>query len=210
MAANIAFLAGNGFTIQDLAGSGLGFYGAAGFGASVLVGAYQGRTFITNGAGTTQGPEADNVQYLNAGSGILGQAGSGIALTCIPNYQSTFQIRFTYDTPVKTQNAQLRIYDRTNPDLPASGVLTKTAQIIHPDNTQGNSGSGDTTWNTPGGSGIVQNLCPSPGCSGLFAGNGNNGAWTDTTHDWYVAVSASPNSIGAKTQYGAWVQLEYL
>jgi hypothetical protein len=108
MAATLSFLAGNGFTIQDLAGSGLGFYGDAGFGASVKVGDWQGRTFITNGAGTTQGPEADNVKYLNAGSGILGQAGSGIALTCIPNYQSTLNIRFTYDTPIKTQNAKVQ------------------------------------------------------------------------------------------------------
>jgi hypothetical protein len=96
--ASINFLAGNGFTIQDLAGSGLGFFGDAGFGASVKVGEYQGRTFITNGAGTTQGPEADNVKYLNAGSGILGQAGSGIALTCIPNYQASLNVRFSNAT----------------------------------------------------------------------------------------------------------------
>ena len=44
----ISFLAGEDDTINDLAGSGLGFYGAAGFGASVQVGQYQGRTFITN------------------------------------------------------------------------------------------------------------------------------------------------------------------
>jgi hypothetical protein len=208
--AAINFLAGNGFTIQDLAGSGLGFFGDAGFGASVKVGDYQGRTFITNGTGTTQGPEADNVKYLNAGSGILGQAGSGIALTCIPNYQATLNVRFTNATPVKTQNAYLRIYDRTDPNKPASGVTTKVAEVIHPDTTQGNSGSGDTTWQTPGGSGSKVSLAPSPGVSGLYAGNGADGQWNDNTHDWYVAISASPDSIGAKSLYGAYVELEYL
>lgn len=210
MAAIISFLAGNGFTIQDLAGSGLGFYGDAGFGASVKVGDWQGRTFITNGAGTTQGPEVDNVKYLNLGSGILGQAGSGNALTTIPNYQATLNLRFNYDTPIKVQNAKLRIYDRTDPNKPASGVTTKVAEIIHPATTQSNTGSGDTTWITPGGSGVTVSLCPSPGVSGLYAGNGNDGQWSDTQHDWYTAISASPDSIGAKTLYGLWFELEYL
>jgi len=29
-------------------------------------------------------------------------------------------------------------------------------------------------------------------------------------HDWYVALSASPDSIGSKTQYGLYFTLEYL
>lgn len=210
MVAAINFLAGDGLAIQDLSGSGLGFYGDSGFGASVSVGAWQGRTFITNGAGTSQGPEADNVKFLNAGSGILGQTGTGIALTAIPNYQATLNIRFTNDTPVKTQNVVLRIYDRSDPNKAASGVTTKVAEIIHPTVTQANNGSGDTTWQTPGGSGVTVSLAPSPGVSGLYAGNGANGQWTDTQHDWFVALSASPDSIGSKTQYGLFCSLEYL
>ena len=208
--ASISFLAGNGFTIQYLAGSGLGFYGDAGFGASVKVGEYQGRTFITNGTGTTQGPEADNVKYLNAGSGILGQTGSGIALTAIPNYQATLNIRFNNATAVKVQNAYARIYDRTDPNKPASGGTTKVGEVIHPDTVQNNNGSGDTAWSTPGGSGTKVSLAPSPGVSGLYAGNGADGQWSDTQHDWYLAISASPDSIGAKTLYGLFAELEYL
>lgn len=209
MAAKISFLAGKDFTIDDLSGSGLGFYGT-GFGASVKVGEWQDRTYITNGAGTSQGPEVDNVKFLNSASGILGQAGSGIALTAIPNYQSTVNVRFNYDSAVKVQNAQARIYDRADIDKPASGVTTKVAEIIHPTNTQTNNGSGDTAWSTPGGSGVVVSLAPSPGVSGLYAGNGNDGGWSDKQHDWYLAISASPDSIGSKTQYGLWVQLEFL
>lgn len=210
MPAVISFLAGESFTIQDLAGSGLGFFGDAGWGASVRVGEWQGRTYITNGAGTTQGPEVDNVKYANAGSGIIGQTGSGIALTAIPNHQATLNIRFNYDTAVQVQNAKLRIYDRNDPDKPASGVTTKVAELIHPATTQTNNGSGDTTWQTPGGSGSVLTLAPSPGVSGLYAGNGNDGGWRDTQHDWYVVMSASPDAIGAKTNYGAYVSLEFL
>lgn len=210
MGAVISFLAGPNFQIQNLSGSGLGFFGSAGFGSSVKVGFWQGRTFITDGAGINQGPEVANVQYLNAGSGILGQAGTGNALTTIPNYQSTLNVRFNYDTPVQTLLATLQIYDRVNPNNPASGVTTMCAQIIHPSITQANNGSGDTVWTNVGGSGVVLNLCPSPGVSGLYAGNGSNSTKTDTQHDWYIAMSASPTTIGSKTQYGALVSLEFM
>lgn len=190
--------------------SGLGFFGDNGFGASVPVSAWQGRTFVTDGNGTIQGPEAKNIKYLNAGSGILGQTGTGIGLQAIPNYQATLNVRFTNGTAVKTQNAELRIYDRVNINLGASGVTTKVAELIHPGITNVANGSGDSQWLTPIGSSVVCQLAPSPGMSGFFAGNGSNSTYSDTRHDWYVAMSASPDSIGAKTQYGLYVSLEYL
>lgn len=210
MSANIAFYAGENFAIQDLAGSGLGFYGDAGFAASVKVGFWQGRTFITNANGTTQGPEVDNIKYLNDGSGVIGQTGSGVGLTSIPNYQASLNPRFTYDTPVKVQNAQFRIYDRSNVDVPAVGVTTKLAELIHPDTNQGNSGSGDTIWITAGGSASILSLANSPGSGGLYAGNGSNSTRSDTQHDWYIAMSASPDTIGSKTSYAGLLSLEFL
>lgn len=206
MVAAINFLAGLNLPISNLAGSGLGFYGVGGFGGSVQVGFWQGRTFITDSNGVNQGPEAPNVQYLNAASGILGQVGTGIALTCIPNYQATLNIEFTNDTPCQTQNIFVTIYDRTSPNNPASGVTTAVAEIIHANTTQSNTGSGNTTWQFPAGTGMMQ-LVNSPGTSGLSP---NGAATVDTRHDWYIAMSASPNSIGSKTQFGMFVELEYL
>jgi hypothetical protein len=66
-------------------------------------------------------------------------------------------IQFGHTTAVKTQNAQLRVYDRSNVNYPASGVNTKVAEIINHDgsayNTQGTLGntsdavgSGDSLW----------------------------------------------------------------
>lgn len=190
--------------------SGLGFFGSSGFGASVPVGTWQSRTFVTDGNGVVQGPEARNVKYLNIGSGIPGSIGSGIGLQAIPNYQGTLNIRFTHTSNVQVQNAQVRIYDRTNIDLGASGVTTKVAELIHPGNTQVANGSGDSQWITPVGSSVVCNLAPSPGMSGFFAGNGSDSTYAGQRHDWYVAISASPDSIGAKTQYGLYTSLEYL
>ena len=210
MAPQIRFISGGGsFPINDLAGSGLGFYGAAGFGASVAVGAWQGRTFITDSTGALQGPEVNNVQFLNAGSGILGQAGSGIGLRAIPNWQSTLNVRFTNDTPVRTQNCVFMIYDRVSIYNAASGVTTKVAQIIHPNTVQGLPGSGDTSWWTfnAAATGLAMPLVSSPGTSG-FSPNGIN--TTDTQHDWYLAISASPDSVGSKNQYSGFCYVEYL
>lgn len=193
----------------NLNGSGLGFYGA-GFGQSVDVGSYQDTTFITNGAGTAQGQQVNNIKYANTASGYLGSATSGVWLTQMPNYLATLKVSFTHSSAVKAQNVVGRIYDRSNINNPASGVTTKVAELIHPDTIQNNNGSGDTTWLTPAGSAITISLAPSPGISGLYAGNGGNSTRSDTQHDWYLAITASPDSIGSKTLYGFYISLEYL
>lgn len=212
--ATINFLAGQ-VAIANLNGSGLGFYGSS-FGASVQVGSYQDSTYITNSTGTTQGAQVWNTKYIHPNSGAL--AGTPVNLSGIPNYQATLNINFNHTSAVKTQNAQLRIYDRSNINQPASGVTTKVAQIIHPTVAQTVNGSGDGTWigeavnpqtgtATVGGSGIVVNMIASPGASGLRP---NGAATTDTNHDWYAVISASPDSIGSKTLYGLYFSLEYL
>lgn len=204
--ATIEFLAGENFTINNLAGSGLGFYGAS-FGASVGVGEYQTTTFITNAAGTALGPQCDNIKYLNTASGIVNSSTSGIALTAIPNYQATLNVRFTHSTAVTTENVELRIYDRANINNSPSGVTCKVAELIHPNTSQINTGSGSTTWVTPVGSSLVMDLVSSPGDSGQRP---NGAGTTDDQHDWYLAISASPDSVGSKTQFGLYISLDYV
>jgi len=196
----------------NLSGSGLGFFGDSGFGSSVQVGSYQGTTFVTDGTGSKLGPQGQNVKFLNAASGILGAAGSGIGLRAIPNYQSSLNVRFTHTSAVKAQNCELRIYDRSSINNAASGVTTKAAEIIHPALLQTTTGSGDESWSTPAGSAVVVNFASSPGVSGLFAGDGTSAVSTrpDVQHDWFAALSSSPDSIGAKTQYGLYFALEYI
>lgn len=195
----------------NLNGSGLGFYGT-GFGQSVNVGAYQNTTFITNGNGTAQGQQVNNIMFLNSGSGIVNSASSGIWLTQIPNYLSTLNVSFTNGSAVKTQNTKLYIYDRSSIVNSASGVTTKVAELIHPDTIQNNNGSGSSTWVTflATGSGTPMTLAAAPGISGLYAGNGSNSTRSDSQHDWYLAITASPDSIGSKTLYGLYISLEYL
>ena len=191
MAESIDFYSNN----IEIGGSGIGFFGSAGFGSSVAVGEYQSSTYITNSNGTIQGAEINNVKYVHPNSGLSGS--STLALKNIPNYKATLNVRFTSTTAVKTQNAQIRVYDRSNINNDASGVTTKVAEIIHPSTSEvGLLGSGTTL-----------SLASSPGSSGLSPSGSNT---IDARHDWYLALSASPDSIGSKTQYGLWIQLEYL
>ncbi len=53
MAAAIKFY---GNALYDAGSSGVGFYGSSGFGSTVGVSAWQGRTFICSPNGATQGP----------------------------------------------------------------------------------------------------------------------------------------------------------
>lgn len=235
--ATLGFYAGN-TTISNLSGSGLGFYGSS-FGGSVSVGSFQQTTFITNADGTTQGASANNVKFLNDGSGVIPTALDGTGLKYIPNSSATLNVRFTHGTAVKTQNARVRVFDRTAADNPASGVTTRIAELIHTSELLTVQGSGDDFWwgssshdgtdaqgsfqgspnpdvrlpagsYTVGGSGIIVPISDSPGASGDYANGGTGSAQTSTQHDWYLAISASPDSIGSKTQYGLYVTLEYL
>jgi len=202
----------------DLSGSGLGFFGASGFGSSVQVGQYQGSTYATDGSASVQGASAGNIKYTNAGSGIIAAGASGVGLQVVPNHKATVNVRFTHTTPVKVQNCEMRIYDRYSINNPASGVTTKVAEIIHPDVLERSYsgvtlvGSGDDQWHTPKGSGVVVSFANSPGSSGFYAGNGTSASSvrSDKRHDWYAAISSSPDSIGNKTKYGLYFAVEYI
>ena len=235
--AEISFLAGS-TTVNNLAGSGLGFFGGS-FGQSVQINQFQDTTFITDGAGTTQKGSANNVKYSTDTTAFAAGIVEATGLKYIPNEKATLNIRFTNDSAVRTQNCKLRIFDRVNKDHPASGVITRVAEIIHPNTSYAVLGSGDDTWYgstshsgsdaqgahqgstnpsdrlpdgtlTVGGSGIFVPLAQSPGALGEFAGDGASNTGQYTQHDWYVAITASPDSIGSKTQYGLYVELEYL
>jgi hypothetical protein len=203
--ATLSFRGGETGTIYSLSGSGVGFYGST-FGTSVNVGSFQDTTWVTNSTGTTQGPQLDNIKWTHASSGSINGASSKL-LTEVPNYLVPLNIRFNHSTAVKTQNVKLRIYDRLAINSNPSGVTCYVADIVHPDTSQTNNGSGSATWTHVFGSTVVLDLTASPGVSG----NRPNGAsTTDTDHDWYIALSASPDSIGSKTQFGLYVELEYL
>lgn len=194
--------------VQNMGGSGLGFFGA-GWAQSINVGAYQDTTFMTDGAGSIQGPQVANNKWTAHASGAINGAAS-VELTKIPNYLATVNIRFTNDTAVKVQNNRLRIYDRSDITKAPSGVTTKVYEVIHPDTTQNNNGSGISTWWTQPGLGTASGfvLMDSPGISGHY--NNRTSTRPDTVHDFYCAISASPDSVGSKSQYSLYFSTEFL
>ena len=222
--ASISFLAGS-TAINNLSGSGLGFFGGS-FGQSVQINNFQDTTFITDGNGTNNGGAGNNVKYSTDTKAFAAGVVPATGLLYIPNEKATLNIRFSNDSAVRTQNCKLRIFDRVNKDHPASGVITRVCELLHPSNSYSIEGSGDSTWfgssthtgsdaqgtynasanpssrlpagtNTVGGSGVFVPLAQSPGPSGLYAGNGSANTGQYYQHDWYVGITASPDSIGS-------------
>lgn len=191
--------------ITNLAGSGLGFYGST-FGQSVNVGSYQDSTYITDSTGTVNAAQVHNIKHTHPSSGSINGLTS-VNLRDVPNQLATLQIRFTNGVNVRTQNAKLRIFDRVSINNNPSGVTCKVAEIIHPSTVQsGLTGSGSSTWQTLAGSGSTMSLIASPGLSGLSP----SGSITmSTRHDFHVAISSSPDSVGSKL-FAAYFEVEYL
>jgi len=195
---------------QNMNGSGLAFFGNGGAYSSVRINEYQDRTFVSNGNGTNVGAEIDNVKYSNPTGAIISRGGSTDAtlwIKNIPNYKSTLNIRFTESASVRTQNAKLPIYDRSNINNPPIGVVCHACEVVHPEVSQAVEGSGSSTWVSCSGSSPYLTLTDSPGLSGLRPSGANT---YDTTHDWYVCLSASPTGIGSHTSFGLYFSVEYL
>ena len=174
---------------QNIAGSGLGFYGAT-FGSSVQIGSFQDTTFVTNAASTAQGPSANNIKYTNCASGNSTAVGSGIPLTKINSGNRTFHINFDHSTHVNVQNCQLRIYDRGNINFPASGVVTKVAEIVNFD------GKTTSAWESSNGS---DNVALNSNCYGSGDMFWWGSPWPDAG-TWRAAQDFYTNSSGVVFQ----------
>ncbi len=216
---------------------GLGFYGLA-HGLSVPVGSVQDTTFVTNETGTAAGDQLNNTAMSSLGDGsTIGEVkvnnSSAIPLNKLPNYLCPLNLRFTNDDAVRVQECKLRIFNKSDIDTPAQGVTTYVFEARHPSNSQtvGNlnhRGRSDNSWvefssSTANNAGQVVDMVmtPSPGASGVNTDNQDSDTalgysttegvtHASTQHDWYVALSAEPESIGSKENYALYFTLEYL
>jgi hypothetical protein len=230
--ANIKDQSGDGELINHSAGSGIGFYGN-GFGISVPVGAKQTTTYVTNANGTSEGARLNNTAYVTSGNistkgTVSVNSASAIDLDKLPNYLCPLNIRFTHSEAVKVQNCKLRIFDRNSISNHASGVVTYVYESRHPATSQsiGNlshRGRTETSWyefdpvnamtdmtftSSPGVSGTNTNSQDTNVALGYTTQDGS--LKTSTRHDWYLALSSEPVTIGSKTQYGLYFTVEYL
>lgn len=175
--------------VETLSGSGLGFFGATA-GSSVQIGSFQDTTFVSNGDGSSTTENCNNIKYVAntfpSGQATVNAQGGGsysVGLSGIKSAASTLGIRFGHSTAVKTQNVQLRIYDRGNINNPASGVNTKVAEIV---NFNG------STYNSQG----------TTGSSSSAVGSGDAFWWGEPWPDELCGQNYWKNSLGTKFYNG--------
>lgn len=197
MAATIRWFAGDGSPEISPAASGgfntCGFYGA-GFGLSVRVGEFNETSFRTTEDGQSDGGALPNLRFANSSGTFVASELIATELLEVDNDEATLQIRLNNDTAVGTQNTNFRTFDKTDIDSAPSGVTVRAAEV-RKDNPIVR-GSGDTSWLTIAGSGVVLSL--------------DDRTFPITEHRWYVGLTVTPTSIGEKTLFAFYFETEFL
>jgi len=177
-------------SLETLSGSGLGFFGATA-GSSVQIGSYQDSTYVSNGDGSVTKGQTNNIKFTAdtfpsgmATTDAIGGTYGPVGLSGIKTFESTLGVRFGHTTAVKTQNVQLRIYDRSNINHPASGVNTKVAEVC-------NWGAGGT-YDSQGAAGVGSNA----------VGSGDAFWWGEPWPAQLVTKNYWTNSLGTKFYNG--------
>jgi hypothetical protein len=187
----------------DIGGYGLGFFGAQGSGSVVQIGEWQKTTYIVDGDVPVS--QVNNITYHGSTSGIV-EGSVPLLLTHIPNYQATLNIRFTPENPARVVNARCSLFDGITETEAPHGWTARIAEIAHTSAIQGAGGRGDTSWHVAS-TGEYVDLWDNPGPGGAnvarYAMSG------ETSHDWFVAISVSPDQVGSR-HAGLYVYLEYL
>jgi len=162
-------------TISD--GDYIGFFGSN-FGDSIILNAYQDRTYVTNINGTVNTGELPNIKYISNSAGSIGSGSA--ALTTFTQNQCTLHISLTSGSASRVQAIKLIAYSGSLTVGPA-GELSAAG----PANTSiVGFELGDTTWTVMSGSAQPLMLTPYSGAAGKI------------THDYYIGLSAQPQVSG--------------
>ena len=198
MATTIQWFGGAGSPeIQPAASGGLntlGFFGSN-FGFSIRVGEFNNTSFRTNSNGTTNGGALPNTRFANVSGAFVGSELTATELLEIDNSEATLNILLTTDATIQTQNSKLRAFDRVDINANPSGVVIRAAEIAKDQALV--RGSGDTNWTVIAGSGNVLSLADQTTAD-------------FNTHNWFIALTATPTSIGEKTNIGFYFETEFL
>ena len=171
----------------------LGFYGP-GFGLSVRVGEFNETTFRTTEDGQSDGGAFPNLRFANSSGTFVGAEIVATELLEVNNNEATLLIRLNTDSAVATQNTKFRAFDKTSIDSAPSGVTVRAAEIMKEDVSV--RGSGDQDWTVIQGSTDVLSFDNQPDAA--------------TEHNWRVGITATPDSIGEKTNFAFYFETEFL
>lgn len=178
----------------------VGFFGVGGAPNSpVVIGLYQDRTHRCDYVGVDKGSLV-NVKYTGASSAEVSGVSislTGHTLATIPQVSGTLLLRFKEPnlTAVVTQNALIRAINLTAtsgaPDIAtyATNITVQAAQLA---DTAGN--AGNASWTAITSADL----------------NLNAQSLSAHIHDFHILLSASPVTVGRKTDWAIYCQLEYL
>jgi len=180
------------------------FAGSGGITTPVTVAAWQDETHIGNGdPGTDQcgANHPNNVKYISSTQYQLNGGGTTtLNDTNLTNDQVTLQVIFTDASSVQITNARFYAYDGT----------TTTTEAVGVDVVAFERGVSATTW-TVINDDTVAGALTNGSIGGDNAGErlGLQDQTTATDHTYYIAISASPESVGQKTSFDFGVALTY-
>jgi len=160
----------------------IGFYGAS-YGDKITVGEYQDSMHIRTSAGTDTdacgSPHLIGIKYISSNQCDKG----GGTINCNTLLTTDcIKFNFSHTSSVATENGLFYAYDGNTVTSAPTGV---TFQALE---------QGDTNWTNAEGQ-----------ASGVSLGNQS----ASTSHDFYVAMSASPESVGEKTAFAVRAELTY-
>ena len=157
-------------------------FAGASFTDPVVVSSYNDSTHVASsgGANSSSGNTPKNNKFVDSTHVDLG-AGS-VLLSSLANSDCALKINFSHGSSVVTTGAVFYAYDGTTTTAVPTNVTIKAVE------------KGGSTWGTPAGSGASIALADQA---------------TNTSHDFYIAVSASPTDVGNQTAFAFRIELTY-
>lgn len=165
------------------------FAGSGGFDSKITVDEYNDTTHVksSGAANDSSGNTPNNVKFISASGGTGGDSqadwGDGTEdLDAITDAECTLKINFSDASSVITESAIFYAYDGSTTTAVPTGVDFQCAE------------SGDTNFTNAEGSGSALSLTDQS---------------TAMSHDFYIACSASPESVGLKDSFTLRIELTY-
>lgn len=166
----------------------LQFAGAGGFDSKISVGQYNDTTHVESsvGANDSSANTPNNNKFISQSGGTGGDSQADWGddtedLDAITDAECALKINFSDASSVVTEDAIFYAFDGTTTTTAPVGVTFQAAE------------SGDTNWTNAEGSAAALEL---------------DDQSASTSHDFFIAVSSSPESVGAK-DFAVRVELTY-
>lgn len=185
----------------------LGFFGTGGPEGTpfaIIIDRYQDKTFITNMSGTNLGKapwglrasgQLINNKYETVNTVNVNGQGA-VALSTVPSASGTLLLRFvpSGSIPVRTQNTVLRCVV-----LNATSGVNDVTSVVTSLKIQGFEPTNQSSWKQMAGAGTIDNQL-------AFRDHTTSAA----QHDFFAALSASPEATGQRNNFGFFLIIEFL